>query len=147
MLDRTDAKILNELQRNSRATVRELAKKIAVPITTVHSRLKRLQRDGTIKRFTIELNHEKLGKSILAFVFAEINHEILVDKQHDRNSLRKKLLGFDEVEHIYAVTGNMDVIIQVRVGAVKELNELIIKKFRNIPGIGKTSTVIVLEED
>lgn len=146
MLDEIDKKILGHLQQDSRATVREIAKQAAVPITTVHSRLKRLQRNGIIKRFTIELNHEKLGKGIAAFVFAEISHERLVDKEHGINILKKKLLTFDEVEHIYAVTGDIDLILKVRVAGIRQLDEFLIRKLRNITGIGRTSTVVVLEE-
>lgn len=147
MLDTADNKILHALQQNSRATVREIAQKIGVPVTTVHNRLKKLKKEGVVKRFTVDLDYERLGKSIAAFVFVNISHSNLVDKQHGIDALKTRLKSFEEVQHIYAVTGNIDLILQVRARSIKELDTFLIRKLRNISGIERTSTVIVLEEE
>lgn len=146
-VDKTDEQVLAALKENSRATVRQIAKQINTPITTVHSRLKRLTKEGIINRFTIEPNYEKLGKGIAAFVFASISHEKLVDAKSGISGLKKRLKGFPEVEHVYAVTGETDLILLVRVGSINQLDEFLIKKLRNITGIVKTTTLVVLEED
>ena len=146
-MDNTDLKILSALEEDSRVTVREVAKRINVPITTVHNRLKKLKSEGIIKRFTIEKDYEKLGKGILAFVFASIDHEKLVDNKHGIDGLKKQLKSFHEVDKIFAVTGDIDLIFLIRVGSIKELDEFLVKKLRNIKGVQKTTTQIVLEED
>ncbi len=146
-MDETDYAVLDALKQNSRATVRQISKQINIPITTAHSRLKRLMKEGVIKRFTVEPNYDKLGKAIAAFVFASINHEKLVEAKRGISLLKKQLKGFPEVEHVYAVTGETDLILLVRVGSISQLDEFLIKKLRNITGIVKTTTLVVLEED
>ena len=146
-LDNMDLEVLEALKDNSRATVREIAKKINLPITTVHNRLRKLKKESVIKQFTIEPDYEKLGKPVLALVFASIDHEKLVDTKSGIDSLKKKLHGFDEVEKIFAVTGDIDIILFVRVAGIKALDDFLIKKLRNIKGISRTTTQIVLEED
>jgi DNA-binding Lrp family transcriptional regulator len=145
-LDVIDEKVLEALTQDSRATVREIAKKINAPITTVHNRLRKLRKGGVIKRFTIEPDYEKLGKGILVFVYASIDHEKLVESAHGLNMLKKKLHSFPEIKKIYAVTGDVDIVMLVRVGSIKELDAFLIRKLRNIKGITNTTTQIVLEE-
>ena len=145
-IDETDVKVLEELRGNGRATVREIAKRINLPITTVHNRLKKLVKNKVIKWFTIELDHEKLGKGMLVLVSAITDHEKLVDSKQGLAWLKKQLHGFHEVEKIYAVTGSVDLVMLVRVASVKELDEFLIRKLRSIKGIMNTTTQIVLEE-
>jgi len=145
-IDDTDMKVLDALKENGRDSVRDIAKKkINMPITTVHNRLKKLRKE-VIKKFTIVPDYEKLGKSVLALVFAGIDHEKLVESKEGLENLKKKLRGFPEIEQI-AVTGEIDLILFTRVKNIKELDEFLIKKLRNIKGIQKTTTQIVLEED
>jgi DNA-binding Lrp family transcriptional regulator len=144
--DDTDMKVLEVLKENSRATVRYISKKINMPITTVHNRVKKLKKEG-IKKFTIEPDYERLGKGILVTVYASIDHEKLVQGESGIENLKKKLRGFAEIEKIYTVTGDIDLILLVRVANIKELDEFLVKKLRNIKGVQKTTTQIVLEED
>ncbi len=144
--DSTDISIIEALKDDGRATVRQIAKRLRLPITTVHNRLNKIKKDGIIKKFTAVPDYEKLGKGILAFVFASIDHEKLVDSKHGIESLKKQLRSIPEIEKTFAVTGEIDLILMVRIGNIKELDELLIRKLRNIKGIQKTTTQIVLEE-
>lgn len=60
-LDEYDLKILNLLKENSRLTYSEIAKKIGLTRQTVMSRIKRLEEDGVISKYTIEVNLEPAG--------------------------------------------------------------------------------------
>ena len=66
-IDAKDKAILAILQRNSRLTTKEIAKKTQLPITTVHNRLKKLKEENIIEQFTIKLNYKALGKPLLVF--------------------------------------------------------------------------------
>ena len=52
MIDEKDLRILTFLRQNSKLTNEELSKRISMPITTVHNRVKRLERLGVIKSYT-----------------------------------------------------------------------------------------------
>lgn len=147
MIDKIDLKVLEALKEDSRATVRTIAKKINMPITTVHNRLRKLKSEQVIKKFTIEPDYEKLNQPVLALVSAVIDHEKLLDNKNGIESLKKKLRGFSGVEKIYALTGDVDIILFVRVASIKELDQFLVKELRNIKGIVKTTTQIVLEDE
>ena len=66
-LDRTDIQILKILQENGRITVKELAFKVHLSTTPVFERMKRLESEGYIQRYTAVLNPAKLGRGFIVF--------------------------------------------------------------------------------
>ena len=144
-LDEKDLKILNMLKKNAELTTSQISKKINIPITTIHNRIKKLKQEGIIKNYTINIDFEKIGKPLTAYILITINQSILGKKisQHD---IGKRLKSFDEVESADIVAGGTDMIIKIRSESMPELNEFITKKLRNIEGIDKTQTLMVLEE-
>ena len=144
-LDETDLRIMNELKNDGRATVREMASKLRLPITTVHNRLRKLQVSKTIKKFTIEPDYEKLDRGITALVMMKLSHEN-INKETGIETLKKKLTGFEEVEKVYALTGEFDWLMIVRVKNIKALDNFLVRKLRSLKEITTTITQIVLEE-
>ena len=72
MLDNKDLKILEVLKVNSRLSTQKIAKKTLIPITTVHNRMKKLEKEGIIKGYTVILDYKKLGKPILSFILISV---------------------------------------------------------------------------
>ena len=88
-LDSTDIAILRELQNNSRLTIKELASKVNLSLSPVHERMKNLERNGYITKYTTILNAEKLDMGFTVFCkikMRRINHDIATDFV---NSIRK----------------------------------------------------------
>ncbi|MBI2133505.1 Lrp/AsnC family transcriptional regulator [Candidatus Woesearchaeota archaeon] len=141
----TDLRLIEALKEDGRATVRELAKKLNLPVTTVHNRLNNLKKNKVIKKFTVIPDFEKLGKGVLAFVMTSVNYDKLENKE-GLQGLKRQLKRFPEIEKVYVVTGEIDLMLLVRVNTIKDLDELLIEKLRNIKGIQRTVTQIVLEE-
>lgn len=67
MLDNTDQKIIELLQQNSRLKVKELAEKISLSAPATSQRMIKLEDEGIIKKYTVEVDYEKLGYPISAF--------------------------------------------------------------------------------
>ncbi|WP_339191070.1 Lrp/AsnC family transcriptional regulator [Bacillus sp. FSL K6-1003] len=68
MLDHTDIKILEELSKNSRITMKELGEKIHLTGQAAASRVAKLEDTGVIKGYTIKVNQANLGCSIHALI-------------------------------------------------------------------------------
>ncbi|WP_264737334.1 Lrp/AsnC family transcriptional regulator [Cytobacillus firmus] len=68
MLDHTDQRILEELSKNSRITMKELGEKVHLTGQAAASRVAKLEDQGVIEGYTINVNQEKLGYSIHAFI-------------------------------------------------------------------------------
>lgn len=137
---RIDERILGTLQENAKMTTGKIAKRTGIPTTTVHNRIKRMERDGIIKRYVPVLDHVKLGNTIHALLFINAEHKT------NQEQLAKKLLHVPAVQRVQIITGHYDLLVEVRSVDIHELNILITKTFHSIPGIEKTQTMIVLQE-
>ncbi|MBN1175708.1 Lrp/AsnC family transcriptional regulator [Candidatus Woesearchaeota archaeon] len=143
-MDDKDWKILEMLENNAKLSNSQIAKKTTIPITTVHNRIKRMESEGIIKQYTIKLDYEKINKPILAIILIEVNYNTTSKNKISQSEVAKsiKKIGAQSVD---IVTGGTDIVIKVRTKSVQELNEFIINKLRNIEGVDKTQTLVVLE--
>ena len=145
-MDKKDEKILELLKENSKLTTQQISKKTLIPITTVHSRIKKLEKEGIIKKYTLGLDHKKIGKHISAYILIVVDYKSLKESKITQHDLAKTLVQFDFVEEAAIVTGSIDIIIKVRVKDIDELDNFVTKKLRNINGIEKTQTMVILNE-
>ena len=93
MVDSIDIQILRELQKNARLTVKELAAKVSLSTTPVFERVKRLEKEGVIRRYIAVLDSEKLNKGFVLNVLGTIEH---------LGSLESSFV-MDELKHEYGV--------------------------------------------
>ncbi len=145
-MDSKDEKILNTLKENSRLSSQQISKRTAIPITTVHNRIKKLLSEGVIEKFTIKLNPKKLGKTLAAYILVTVDYTSLKRAKTSQHELVAKLKKHPLVEEAAMVTGASDVILKVRVGRIDELDKFVTVDLRNIDGIEKTQTAVILNE-
>lgn len=145
-MDEKDEKILELLKENSKLTTQQISKKILIPITTVHNRIKKLEKNGIIKKYTLEIDNKKIGKNITAYIHIVVDYKLLKGIKMSQLELANKIKQNEYVEEAAMVTGGTDIIIKMRAKNVDELNYFVTKYLRNIDGIEKTQTTIVLSE-
>jgi len=145
-LDDKDLKILELLRANARMTTSEMFKELGMPQTTIHNRIKRMKKSGVIKRFTIDLDRKKIGKSLVAYILITVSYRTSKGQKISQFDVAKMIQVLPEVEDVSIVTGDIDMIVKVALGDVDELNDFIIYKLRDIDGIEKTVTSVVLSE-
>lgn len=73
-MDETDKKILNLLKENARMSYSEIAQKVALSAPAVKERITKLEENGIIDKYTIQLNHQKMGKNITAWIMFETSN-------------------------------------------------------------------------
>ncbi len=140
-LDAKDWRILDELQRNAKQTTGQIAKRTALPVTTVHNRIKRLEHHGIITKYAPVLDYAKLGRGLHALIFITAE-----GKGTDQEALARQALKLPGVHAVRILTGGYDLVLEARVKDVDELNKLLIKKVRMLRGVDKTQTMLVLED-
>ncbi len=146
-MDSKDDQIVRVLLANSCAPKRDIAKKTGIPLTTVFHRIQKMEKDGVIKKYTVDLDFDLLGYSLQAFVFASVKQNPTEAGDLFQQDIARKILArFAAVESVFIVTGELDMIIRARFKSVQELNRFITRGLRKIEGIDKTVTSIVLEE-
>lgn len=145
-LDEKDLKVLKILKENSKLTTNKISKKTAMPITTVHNRIKKLEKLGVIKEYTIVLDHKKLGKNLSAYILVTVDYKLLKEGGISQYELAKQIKKHDFVEETAMVTGGTDIIVKVRANDIEHLSDFVTKELRNIDGIERTQTMVVLSE-
>jgi Lrp/AsnC family transcriptional regulator for asnA, asnC and gidA len=144
--DEKDQRIIRLLQENSRLTTNDIYKQTGIPQTTVHNRIKRLKQSGIIDKFTIKLNMKLLGLGLTAYIFCTVSYRTNRGEKLSQIEVAKQIKVLPEVDDVSIVTGEIDLIVKVIVRDVDELNEFVVVKLRDIEGVEKTITSVVLSE-
>jgi len=135
-LDPTDLMLLEALQRDAAQRLEDLGRMVQLAPSSVHDRLRRLERDGVIRRWTVTLDPDAVGLGVLAFVGVR-STTACVD-------LVGPLEAFPEIEEMHSVAGELCLLLKVRVSNPPELLALI-DRLRQIHGVDHTETTIVLK--
>ena len=142
-LDRTDLRLLAELQKDASLSNLELADKVGLSPTPCARRVKRLVTEGFIERQVAILNPEKLGYDLTAHV------SISMDRHTpDRfESFEAEIATYDEVIDCSVVTGqSADYLIRVVVKDMKHFEAVLLGKLTRIPGVTGVHSSFVLRK-
>ncbi|MFP3165367.1 MAG: Lrp/AsnC family transcriptional regulator [Acidianus sp.] len=135
-LDDVDRKIISILQQDSRISFSRLAKMLNLSESTIHMRIKRLREAGVIRGFCVDVDLDKVGMNVLAFVLLKADPKKYED-------ILRKLAEIKEVFEIYDVTGEYYALLKVRVSDKEELAK-VLDKIGNMDGVTSTYTMFVL---
>ena len=139
MINKIDAQILNILQENSRISNAEIARQIKMAPSAVLERIKKLEKNKVIKKYTVQIEASEVDKELLAFILVKANGPI-VD-----NKTARELAKVPEVQEVHIVAGEDCFLVKVRAENPAALTELLRTKIASINSISSTSTTIVLE--
>ena len=135
-LDKTDIEILRVLEKNSRLSLRKIAKKVDVSVATVMHRINRLEKEGAIRGYSVLLDYDKLGYEFQALISVDVSKGKLFE-------VEKKIATDPSVHAVYDITGHFDVVVVARFKTRKSLDNFI-KKIQTYDFVEKTETAIVL---
>jgi DNA-binding Lrp family transcriptional regulator len=121
-----------------------LAKKTNAPLSTVHFRMKRLEKDGVIRHYKGEIDWKKAGFPLTAFIFVNTDVNLLKKLGKSQERLLKELLSTAYVREGYVITGDEDILLRVIAKDSTHLKETLLNHIDAKEGVVKTKTVIVL---
>lgn len=130
-LDQTDLKILSVLQRDGRLTINELAERVGLSPSPCWTRVKRMEKDGTIEGYVAIIDQSRLGLSDIVFV--EITLEKHDDKVLDR--FGEALARMPQVLEAHLVTGEYDYLIKVATAGTADYERFLREDLYKIEGI------------
>lgn len=122
-----------------------IAKKLGIPLSTVHFRVKRLEREGIVKGYRGDIDWRKAGLGLNAFVFINIDVSLLKRIGKTQDKLLKELLGIKYVREGYVVTGDSDILLRVMAKDTAHFKEILLNHIDTREGIVKTDTIMILE--
>jgi DNA-binding Lrp family transcriptional regulator len=144
VIDEKDRKILDILKDHAEYTTRKIAKKTLLPITTVHNRIRKLQKERIIKKYTVEIDHSKVGKGLLVYILISVHLPYLKKKKITQYDIAKDIRKFGFVERVDIVSGGTDLVAMVRVKDVAEYDKILLTKLQLIEGVSGTQSLIVI---
>tara|TARA_B100000315_G_C14557569_1_gene578923 strand:- start:1223 stop:1669 length:447 start_codon:yes stop_codon:yes gene_type:complete len=134
--DELDKKILKEYLDNSRLSSREIAKKIGISVGTVLARIRKLEKEGIIKNYSVTLDYSKLSYEFTVVTEINVSKGKLVE-------IEKNIASILGVCAVYDVTGETDAIVIAKFKTRDELSNFT-KKLLKMTFIERTNTHVVL---
>ncbi len=135
-LDRTDRLLLQAVQDDARLTTAQLAERAALSTSPAWRRLKRLEEAGVIRGYRAELDAERLGWGVTAFVSVMLeNHHLDLGERFER-----AVRDIPEVIACHNVSGQYDFLLQVVARDLKRFGEFSRSTLRALPGVKEISS-------
>ena len=141
-LDRTDLKILRELQLNAKISNVELARRVHLSATPCLERVKRLESNNYIDGYRTELNPQKLSANLLSFV--EI--KLIRTSKDVFTEFKKAVIKLPQVLECHLVSGDFDYLLKTRVADMMAYRELLGETLLTLPGVSSSRSYMVMEE-
>ncbi len=141
-LDRTDRRILQQLQADGRMSNLKLAEAVSLSPTAVLARVQRLTREGYIEGYEARLNPKLLGAAMLVFV------EVLLDRTTPNvfDQFRAAVQVHPEILECHMVAGGFDYLVKTRVADMDAYRQFAGTVLWQLPGVRETRTYAVMEE-
>ncbi len=131
-----DADLVNELLGDGRASLRSLAEKLDVSVTTVSNHLSDLEDEGVIEGYTPQVDYDALGYDVTAIMQLKAEGSALPE-------ITQTLKDHRQMITVYEVTGDYDVIAIGKFKDTDDMNDEI-KSLITDPDIKQSNTSIVL---
>lgn len=142
-LDRTDRRILKEIQRNGRITNLELAEKVGLSPSPCLRRVKQLEEAGIIERHVTLLNASKLGLKLMALITISMDRHT-PDRFEQFESVIKT---YPEVLECILITGqSADYQLKVLVTDMEVYQDFLLNKITRLTGVSDVHSSFVLRQ-
>jgi DNA-binding Lrp family transcriptional regulator len=134
-MDDLDRKILNVLRRDARTPYTEIAERVGTSEGTVRNRVERMTEEGIIERFTVATRTGNVKAMV----------EISVAVDVDTTGVSEAMAEWAEVDFVWQVSGEEDVVLVIDALDTAALNELITRA-REMDEVKSTKTRLILDE-
>lgn len=141
-LDEKDILILRALQQNARLTTKEVALKCHLSVTPTFERIKRLEREGYIKRYITVLDAEKLHRGFVVFCSVKLSP---LNKKVAEEFCRV-ISEVPEVTECYNISGKFDYMLKVHSPDMRYYQEFVLNVLGQLPMLGSLESTFVMED-
>ena len=138
MLDTTDRRILELLQRDARMANAAIARDVGLAPSAVFQRIRKLESEGVIQGYHARLDPAALQQGLLAFVTVQTGEGARAKET------AAMLASIPEVLEVHRVVGEDCFTLKVRVRDTTALGALLDEKIQRLPPVASTRTTIVL---
>ena len=141
-LDEIDLQIMRVLQNNSRLTVKELANEVHLSSSPVYERMKRLEREGYIKKYIAVLDVDKLNQGFIVYCnvkLKKINRDIV-------NEFIAQINEIPQVTECYNISGSFDYLLKIHAKDMKSYQDFVFNRLGTIDCLASWESTFVMSE-
>jgi len=131
-----DAKLVNSLLGDGRASLRSIGEELDVSVTTVSNHLRDLETEGVIRGYSPIVDYHKLGYDVTAIIQLKVEGPALPE-------ITETLRQEDQMVSVYEVTGSYDVIAIGKFTDTDDMNDQI-KRILADADVRESNTSVVL---
>ena len=139
-IDVIDKKILSILQDDGRIRNSELAKQINISPPPTAERVKKLEKNGYIKKYTALVDPIKVGITCLTYVEVTL-------VRHGKDAIKRfmdSIVKLDEVLECHHITGEADFLLKIATNDIPTYEQFIIQTLTALPDVQHLKTLVVL---
>ena len=134
-MDELDRRILTILRRDARTPYTEIAERVGTSEGTIRNRVERMTEEGVIERFTVATRTGNIKAMI----------EVSVAVDVDTTGVGERMAEWEEVDFVWQVSGEDDIVLVVDAADTRGVNELI-TECREMDEVQSTKTRLILDE-
>lgn len=141
-LDHTDITILRILQKDSKKTAKEIAKILNLTTSPVYDRIRRLEKQGFIKKYVAILDKKLIDRSVTTIcqVSMRYHNEAFIEK------FEEQVQALEEVQECYHMAGQVDFILKIHTKDLEAYHDFVKTKLSKIDNIGVLNSAFVLKD-
>lgn len=140
-LDRTDRRILEQLQGDGRLSNQVLAERVALSPSPCLRRVRALEKSGVIRGYAALVDPQRVGLGLLAYVSVKLEKRGKMPVEQFTRAVQ----SWPEVIASYSMTGEMDYLMRVQVEDLEHYSRFIMDKLLKQPGVIDIRSNFVLE--
>jgi len=140
-IDRTDRRILDELARDGRLSVTELARRVGLSKSPAQVRLRRLQAAGYILGFRAVIDLARLGRDHVAFVEVKLGDTT----EPALRAFNEAVRAIPEIEQCHMIAGAFDYLLKVRTTDIASYRQVLGERISQLPHVASTSTHVSMQ--
>ncbi len=141
-LDETDKKLLLFLQEDCKQTTKELSGKLALSVTAVYERVKKLEHSGVISKYVALLDKNKIDRNFIVLCHVKLTqHKKDFVLQFDR-----EVMNLLEVTECFHVSGDYDYILKIGVKNIEDYRNFMLTKLTTLQHIASTHSSFMISE-
>nr|WP_311730089.1 Lrp/AsnC family transcriptional regulator [Cupriavidus alkaliphilus] len=141
-LDKTDLRILAELQRDASLTNVELAARVNLSPSPCLARVRVMKQSGLISKHVTLLDPRKLGLNVNVFIQVSLEKQTRAGLE----SFERAVLALPQVMECYLMSGDSDYLIRVLVPEVQALEHFIVDKLTRLAGVASIRSSFALKQ-
>ncbi|MCF8466168.1 MAG: Lrp/AsnC ligand binding domain-containing protein [Sneathiella sp.] len=140
-LDRTDYRILREIQANGRISTVELSKRVNLTKTPCAERVKRLEKSGVIGGYFAKLDPKAVAAAHVVMVQVQLSGTTAAELE----AFNAAVCRIPQIQSCMMVAGGFDYLLKVRTKDITAYRELLGNVISQLPSVLQTHTYVVME--